>query len=646
MSERAPSGMILLMYQLLIAFGFLGLSTAAALGLLRLLPVRLRPWEQITVSVALGSLLSSWLTFVTWYGFSQTTGTWITTGLLLATILLTRLPLAARRVLEAQNAHAYLQKAHLKLFWAFLTAFLALLVSSTYLMANPAQWTSNGGIWSDLALHMSLASFFSEQGVQNLVFPIFPTVKLAYPFLADLQSAQLHYLGVDWPFAMGVPTFALLASSVGLLVQIGNRFLGRYRSGLIWALLVTCSGVALGTLAYLQDALTTTPQQLVDYSHLAITQPGNGQEFANFLTSHLLPQRSYLMGFAVVLSVLLMLTAYLLREHKKAATTWAVPLVIGVIGGLLPFAHVHSFFVLGAFLTILAGLISWHRQELAVEWIAALGLMALIAAPQLNWQFTSTYTQSFSHWAFGWLTPDGTSPLVFWFINLGVLIPLIVYAIWKWRPPAHLRMLTTSLLITSLGIFIAINVYIFQPSGWDNMKFLTYAYVFATLPVAWLLNKWLERGSWRAVLTWILLLIITFPGMTAIYLAFHDQYPFLTTEDRTFASYVTQHTDRSSVILTSSYHHNPVPILTGRLILMGYPGWLGSYGIDFHVVEADVATMRQGGPNAAKLIQQYGVTHIAVSDLEAIQEHLDLSHLAEHYPEIYTSGGWHLYEVK
>jgi uncharacterized membrane protein len=50
--------------------------------------------------------------------------------------------------------------------------------------------------------------------------------------------------------------------------------------------------------------------------------------------------------------------------------------------------------------------------------------------------------------------------------------------------------------------------------------------------------------------------------------------------------------------------------------MMGYRGWLSSYGVDYKTVERDVRTMLGGGPDAESLIDRYGVDYVVIGRTE------------------------------
>src|SRR5207245_2087876 len=73
-----------------------------------------------------------------------------------------------------------------------------------------------------------------------------------------------------------------------------------------------------------------------------------------------LPQRPFLFGFAAALSVFLLVVA----TRGSPARQWPAFVVAGLLCGVLPLVHVHSFIALVLVLPVLA--LIWRR----VEWVA------------------------------------------------------------------------------------------------------------------------------------------------------------------------------------------------------------------------------------------------------------------------------------
>ena len=199
------------------------------------------------------------------------------------------------------------------------------------------------------------------------------------------------------------------------------------------------------------------------------------------------------------------------------------------------------------------------------------------------------------------------------------------------------------LTVSGLGIALAANLYIFQPNPWDNMKFLTYALYFLSLPVAYMLSRWWKR-AWPAVL--LLLASLTLSGGLAIGRDLHLNYPVVTGTDLIIAAKVRQLLPEDALVVTTDRHNNPIPVLTGRRVLMGYPGWLWSYGIDYQPLALEVKQIFSGGSQADRLIAKHGITHLILAEKDAASVGFNLSYYQTHYQLQYQGDGWWIFNLR
>lgn len=184
-------------------------------------------------------------------------------------------------------------------------------------------------------------------------------------------------------------------------------------------------------------------------------------------------------------------------------------LAAGVVAGLLPLVHAHSFIVVmgvGACLAV----INWQRWR---EWLVFLLVASLIAIPQLLWSThgSAVNTRAFIGWEFGW--DSGKANFFwFWFKNTGLFIPLLVAALlWKRDDYLVSRKLLFFFLPFTL-CFIIPNLVKLAPWIWDNVKVLFYWWIASAPIVALLLARLWEEKSWKRVLAGGLFVVLTLAG--------------------------------------------------------------------------------------------------------------------------------------
>nr|MDP9211871.1 hypothetical protein [bacterium] len=74
------------------------------------------------------------------------------------------------------------------------------------------------------------------------------------------------------------------------------------------------------------------------------------------------------------------------------------------------------------------------------------------------------------------------------------------------------------------------------------------------------------------------------------------------------------------VWLTGQQVNNPVASLAGRRLVLGYTGWLWSYGLDFAQRESDVRRMYEGVPETPELLRQYRIDFVMIGPSERADE--------------------------
>lgn len=689
------------------------LSGAALAGVIN---VRLGFGTRLAISMVLGLVLSSFVC----YSFSLVIGFTVLSAVLapvvitIIGVLLTPGWISKRWVDEARMWQAELRAGRL---WTALIPFGIYTAGMWVFFSRVLTFDAAGnlvtGYWvPDWAQHLTtLSSFVNSQNLppQN---PIFAGDPLYYPFLPDFSAAVFTLFGAGVGTALELPQ-ALLCICIGVLIVSFAERLGAHQAAGMVTVVICLIGGGLGFVGAFQDSCT---QAGIDASQCTFTsivthpltganvaavsvrnlptivkeQPrqydgnpalqtsGNPPVFDNQqwytpLYAWWLPQRSFVYGFATALVILILLQAILIDREKSMAGL----LLCGVLGGILPFIHVHTLFAL-----ILIGAVWWmfHRSR---NWLIPAISGAVLAAPRMLMLATgpkgsadlgNQYPWIEPGWqamvnSKGWLaemyhatgSPHNFSVSVgevisevlrlpftgafwwFWWVNLGVAVPLCalvcVALLTRFLPRSgrvmqhrftHRLRRPFDLLVelyppnllhfflATMLIFLVANVVVFQSWDWDNTKVFAYWYFGASLLISVLIVEWLRewRGKWgRALAAAVLgvsvlltgaicsLRLVAFepncgepnatPGHCYLY-GINGPYTLVSADDRNVALTVLKKTAPRSVFLTSTQFDDPITNITGRPAVMGYTGWLGSYGIDYLQRQDDVNTALGG----------------------------------------------------
>ncbi|HYH85588.1 MAG TPA: hypothetical protein VEX60_08895 [Pyrinomonadaceae bacterium] len=314
-------------------------------------------------------------------------------------------------------------------------------------------------------------------------------------------------------------------------------------------------------------------------------------------------------------------------------------IAVGVIAGLLPLVHAHSFVVMmamGACLAMLQGafVLGWKEgasvepEESAREsvwarvwkvwrpWLAFAAVASVVAVPQMLWAMRDSGVRAgqFFGWEFGW--DHGTENVAwFWIKNTGVFIPLLVAAL-VWRGLLVTRRLLFFYLPFTL-CFVVPNVYKLSPWVWDNIKVLLYWWIASAPLVALALARlWRGRG-WLRALAVALLLMQTAAGGLDVWRAASGAVERRTFDPSgvVFAEVIMRETPPRSLILHAPTYNDPV-YMTGRRTFLGFTGHIWSHGLDYAAREADLKRIYAGGADALGLIAKNRIEYVVVGPLE------------------------------
>jgi hypothetical protein len=367
----------------------------------------------------------------------------------------------------------------------------------------------------------------------------------------------------------------------------------------------------------------------------------NQFRWGNLITTLLVPQRGLLLGLPLALIVFDNWWHATSPDDQPRRVRQRRMIAAGVITGLLPLIHAHTFaVVVGA--GGLLGLLSRRRTEwlLFVLWALALGL------PQILWlgQSSGINAGRFIEWSVGW-DRGNQSVISFWLKNTGLLLPLIAVALlWRGNRPLVSKRLLVAYLPFTL-CFIIPNLFRLAPWIWDNIKILVYWFI-ASVPLVALLLARLAHGRWwRKAVAALLFLSLTLAGGLDLW-----RVASRTIEARIFdhggvqfAALIARVTPAKALILHAPTYNDPV-ILSGRRSFMGYPGHVWSHGLDSGPRETDIKRMFAGGADATALLARHQIEYVVVGPTEVDQFPINRAFF-DRYPLVGEAGGYRLYRT-
>ena len=508
-------------------------------------------------------------------------------------------------------------------------------------------------IWGDWAAHLTFTSSFAYGHNFPPQFSIDPGNHLGYPFMIDFFAATLIPLGVSLTSSLVLTSSFLALLLTPLFYLVAARFTQSRLAGVLAPLIFLLSG-GLG-FTYLIPSIDASGFSVL--LHLPREYTLNralNYQWLNPVLAYLVPQRSTLFGFSLFL-LILALFYQALRTHAGMVAF----LFLGIVAGLTPAFHVHAYASAVAVCAIW-GLFNWRKQLLAFfvpALLLGLPVLAWMWPPAQNLSCSLSFTVlghcfepgwlSFADWSrdgIRWFAPDF---IWFWIKNTSVFLPLIIAA--HYAP----RLISHALLkwFAPLWLWFAVpNLFILQPWDWDNTKFFIFFFLFGSIFVALLLANFFRHSAPAAALATACLVLLVFSGALDISRASNfalSSNQFIDSNGLKLATFIRASTPADATFVVAPDHNSPVPTLTGRPILVGYPGWLWTYGLsDYNQKLLDDDSILQGKPSAAALIARYHVSYVLIGPQETASPHsASTAYWSLHGTVVYQDGEYTLYHV-
>lgn len=572
--------------------------------------------------------------------------------------------------------------------------------------------------FGDLPFHISVITSFAYGNNFLPEDPTFAGARFTYPFLTDFVSAIFVRCGAGLRHSMFIENFVVALAFVGLLHRWALVMLRDKLAAAITPLLVILNG-GFGWVFLWRRA----NEHWGDFAAFVLSLPpsftvipDSTWRWGNAVSTLLIPQRGFLLGLplAVIVFTQWWLSAELKSEKEKGEgegkskkekgkrevrgkktkrtkfkdelpmqvapgepselfpfSFFLLPstrrmIAAGIVAGLLPLVHAHSFVVvmmvagcialgtcwrswlaiaIGALplimvtvysypelprlnqnvaaIAVAAGgaLVAWILlpRSQRIPWAAFFAAALIIALPQMWWSTHNSAVDSskFFAWQFGW-DRGKEDAWAFWLKNTGLFIPLTIAAIF-WRS-GKVALMPRRLLVFLLPFglcFIIPNALKMAPWIWDNIKVLFYWWLAAAPLVAILLARLWQKGGLKKAIAVVLFACVTTAGaldVAAIMLR-SSRYQIFDSSGIQFGEVIKSKTGPRSLVMHAPVHNHPV-FLTGRRSLMGYPGHIWTHGLDYVQRESEIKRIYAGSQDAATLLQKYGIEYVVISPLE------------------------------
>ena len=509
-------------------------------------------------------------------------------------------------------------------------------------------WAGHLNIWSDWPLHLAMAHAFADRppALWLAHHPMFAHGALIYPFGVNLVSGLLLRAGMGLDWAMSLPTLlASLATPLLLYALFLQLLAGAWRALLAVSLFYL--GAGLGGLEFLWQTLRAADWAALAYPPLEVSRLDRYDWYSgNVLTGMLLPQRAFVFGFPFALASLLMLLIALRGGVSRPRLLAAAG---GLMAGLLPLLHTHSFIALAL---IGPGLALTHLRSWRV-WGLYAAVAGLLGGALAGWLMSlGQGLPNHLRWAPGFSAPGGfLSWLEMWWRLWGLSLPAALLGAMLFRRQGALAAARGMALGGLIGFAFA-NLWLVQPNRWDNAKIFLWVWLCWTpLVVMALTSLW----DWRRgretparVLAVMLALGVATTGAVELWRLMRvdrGSYMIASAEQVELAARIRAGTAATAVFLTEPSHNHPVMAFAGRPILLGFTGWIANLGFDYRERDADIPRMFAGGPDAVALLARHRIDYVWIGPGERRRYAVNEAWFAARYPLAFRSQSVRVYAV-
>ncbi len=519
--------------------------------------------------------------------------------------------------------------------------------------------------YGDLSLHLGIAT-----GLRNASYPpeytLLPGTMLGYPFLADAMVTTMLLFGapLGWSF---IATGTLMMGLVfwGFLI-LAWELSGSRRATAIAFLLLFLNG-GLGFL-YTLDGVFRDNSRLMDALYGFYLTPTNMPDlnlrWVNVIADLMIPQRTLLAGWTVVIPALIMLAQAMGRREAlvhagqygpvsvitQSEGTLREYVILGVWAGLMPMIHTHSFLALGLIsLGAMGSLIARRPPErfLVLRNFAVFGGIALaLALPQLlTWTFPQTAGGGSLKFHLNWVNNDGgliDGWLWFWVKNVGLVFLLFVPAALS----ADRR--GRALAAGALTVFVLAETVLFQPNPYDNNKLFYVAFILMLPAAARYVVMVYDRISgirWRSVLLAAFLVVSTLSAAVTLAREAISDYALFSAGEASAAQFIEENAPGDAVVLTGGQHNNPVAALAGRKLVCGTGTYLYFHGVNYQRQQEAARAMYENPGDNAVLFDVYRVDYAYLSSYERADYAVDEAFFKENFPAVFENSEVTVYAV-
>jgi hypothetical protein len=183
-------------------------------------------------------------------------------------------------------------------------------------------------------------------------------------------------------------------------------------------------------------------------------------------------------------------------------------------------------------------------------------------------QFNPVYKETDARFGIGFLKV--------WWYSLGSFLVVAIGLVWSVTDSRQ-----NAFYGPSIGVWIVSNFIRYQPGAMDNTKvFFAGWYSLACAAVAhYAVVMWRRKKVEVRVCVGLALAGAFASACVCIWKAAFSPFPMFSRDERDIGVWVMHNAKRDAAVLASGWHANTLMALAGKLVTMGYGGWVWTHGL-------------------------------------------------------------------
>ncbi|MGC8651867.1 MAG: hypothetical protein ACP5UH_01280 [Candidatus Micrarchaeia archaeon] len=491
---------------------------------------------------------------------------------------------------------------------------------------------------SDTMYHIGLGN--------SLIYSAFPpkypftigTINV-YPFMNDMFSMLLNYLGFGLVASIIIPDLLLVFSFVTLSVLFAYRVTKSVGATLASTATFWFGGAGLMKLidvpfaAYLSKFMQPVhliPLELSSMPHATALQFASSllqmsaiptTYWTTIINSMLIAQRDFMLGLPVGIALLYMLYVFVFGKGEGAKFGARELVLTGILAGLLPLVHPSTLLVLcvvGLFFLLYTIAIK-EKRAYAAKWLYIIIPLLILATPEL-------YFMNMQHRSSNWFFPNYGGFIIhthqailtylYTFVNITLFwvevasLPLVLGFIALLFVKKDERLL----FIPFFVLLAMITLYSPMPNPADSNKIFVYIFLVLSILTGVLVERiYRRKGALLKAAAIIIVLLTTF-SFAYVYISDITQAPqtLVSGAQMAAANFILYNTPANAIFAENGYNSffNPIASTIGaRVTLISYSVYVGGI-FKYPPDELSAYNNEIFGAGSCNIIKQFNVSYI------------------------------------